>query len=237
MSAIDFKIEARAPGLRARAGTLTTSHGAIRTPAFTPVGTKANVKGILPSALRLLGAEVVLANTYHLYLQPGERIVQSAGGLGTFMGWSGPTMTDSGGFQVFSLGAGFGKTISKFGNFISSDSDEGLAKSNHGKSAIIDDEGVSFTSHLDGSLHRFTPERSVEIQHALGADIFSHLTNARRQPNRMRINARRWSAPIDGPNVLSKRIDKIVTRIKNRRSSASRREASLTTCVARVRRR
>lgn len=172
MGAIDFKIEARAPGLRARAGTLTTPHGAIHTPAFTPVGTKANVKGILPSALMALGAEVVLANTYHLYLQPGERIVQSAGGLGTFMGWSGPTMTDSGGFQVFSLGAGFGKTVSKFGNFISSDSDEGLAKSNHGKSAIIDDEGVSFTSHLDGSLHRFTPERSVEIQHALGADIF-----------------------------------------------------------------
>ncbi len=180
MSAIDFKIEARALGSRARAGTLATPHGAIRTPAFTPVGTKANVKGILPGALTALGAEVVLANTYHLYLQPGERIVQDAGGLGTFMGWSGPTMTDSGGFQVFSLGAAFGKTISKFTRFnpVENESvsmpvmyDKDIA-SQHGQLAVIDDEGVSFTSHLDGSLHRFTPERSVEIQHALGADIF-----------------------------------------------------------------
>lgn len=177
MSAIDFKIEKRASRSGARAGILTTPHGTIRTPAFAPVGTKANVKGILPSALLALGAEVVLANTYHLYLQPGEKIVQAAGGLGKFMGWQGPTMTDSGGFQVFSLGAAFGKTISKFTKEDSSQEesvavyDEGVA-SQHGQLAIIDDEGVSFTSHLDGSLHRFTPERSVEIQHALGADIF-----------------------------------------------------------------
>jgi queuine tRNA-ribosyltransferase len=177
MSAINFKIEQRAARSGARAGTLTTPHGVIHTPAFTPVGTKANVKGILPSALTALGAEVVLANTYHLYLQPGEKIVKDAGGLGKFMGWKGPTMTDSGGFQVFSLGAAFGKTISKF---TKEDApleeavavyDEDVA-SQHGQLAIIDDEGVSFTSHLDGSLHRFTPERSVEIQHALGADIF-----------------------------------------------------------------
>lgn len=180
MSAIDFKLEKRAPLRGARAGTLTTPHGTIRTPAFAPVGTKANVKGILPSALSALGAEVVLANTYHLYLQPGEKIVQAAGGLGKFMGWQGPTMTDSGGFQVFSLGAAFGKTISKFtrSNLVENEPvstpsiyDENVA-SQHGHLAIIDDEGVSFTSHLDGSLHRFTPERSVEIQHALGADIF-----------------------------------------------------------------
>ena len=177
MSAIDFKIEKRAPGSGARAGTLTTPHGVIHTPAFTPVGTKANVKGILPEQLASLGAEVVLANTYHLYLQPGEDIVKRSGGLAKFMSWEGPTITDSGGFQVFSLGAAFGKTISKF---IKEDApleegvavyDEGVA-SQHGQLAVIDDEGVSFTSHLDGSLHRFTPERSVEIQHALGADIF-----------------------------------------------------------------
>lgn len=183
MSAISFKIEARGPTRHAggvagaRAGLLTTPHGVIRTPAFVPVGTKANVKGVLPSALKELGAQVVLANTYHLYLQPGEKIVQAAGGLGKFMGWTGPTMTDSGGFQVFSLGAAFGKTISKF---VKSDApqeeaiavfDEDVARQ-HGQLAVIDEEGVSFTSHLDGSLHRFTPERSVEIQHALGADMF-----------------------------------------------------------------
>lgn len=180
MSSIAFKIEARAPRSGARVALLTTPHGVIRTPAFSPVGTKADVKGILPTALKTLGAEVVLANTYHLYLQPGEHIVKKAGGLGKFMGWDGPTMTDSGGFQVFSLGAAFGKVISKFtrSNLVENDPvdkpviyDENVA-SQHGQLAIIDDEGVSFTSHLDGSLHRFTPERSVEIQHALGADMF-----------------------------------------------------------------
>ncbi|MDO8231584.1 MAG: tRNA guanosine(34) transglycosylase Tgt [bacterium] len=177
MSAINFKIEKRTADGVGRAGVLSTPHGIIRTPAFAPVGTKANVKGVFPGALAALGAEVVLANTYHLYLQPGEKIVKNAGGLGKFMGWQGPTMTDSGGFQVFSLGAAFGKTISKFvkGDAPQEESvtvyDEGVA-SQHGQLAIIDDEGVSFTSHLDGSLHRFTPERSVEIQHALGADIF-----------------------------------------------------------------
>jgi queuine tRNA-ribosyltransferase len=180
MSAPRFKIGARAPRCGARAGSLTTPHGDIRTPAFAPVGTKADVKGVLPSQLKGLGAEVVLANTYHLYLQPGEAVVREAGGLARFMNWAGPTITDSGGFQVFSLGAAFGKTISKFTApnleaSLPSEKpvvyDEGVA-SQHGQLAIIDDEGVSFTSHLDGSLHRFTPERSVEIQHALGADIF-----------------------------------------------------------------
>ncbi len=188
MSAISFEILKRAPRCGARAGVLSTPHGVINTPAFVPVGTKANVKGILPSALPALGAQVVLANTYHLYLQPGEQIVKDAGGLGKFMGWKGPTMTDSGGFQVFSLGVAFGKTISKFvrENVVRPDepmsgrttSRHGLAvydeevASQHGQLAIIDDEGVTFTSHLDGSLHRFTPERSVEIQHDLGADMF-----------------------------------------------------------------
>lgn len=175
MSAISFEIKARAG--KARAGILSTPHGAIQTPAFVPVGTKANVKGILPRDLKALGAQVTLANTYHLYLTPGEGVVKDAGGLGKFMGWEGPTMTDSGGFQVFSLGAAFGKTVSKF---VRSEApteesvtvfDESVA-SQHGQLAIVDDEGVSFTSHHDGTLHRFTPERSVEIQHALGADMF-----------------------------------------------------------------
>jgi queuine tRNA-ribosyltransferase len=141
------------------------------------VGTKANVKGILPEQLKTLGAEVVLANTYHLYLQPGEKTVEKAVGLSKFKGWEGPTMTDSGGFQVFSLGAAFGKTLSKFVKEEAPQEDavaiyDEEVASQHGQLAIIDDEGVSFTSHLDGSLHRFTPERSVEIQHALGADMF-----------------------------------------------------------------
>lgn len=177
MSAISFSIGARSPRSKARAGTLTTPHGVIETPAFVPVGTKANVKGILPETLTAIGAQVVLANTYHLYLTPGEEVVEKAGGLGSFMNWSGPTMTDSGGFQVFSLGVAFGKTISKFvkGEEPTEEGvsvyDEGVA-SQHGQLAVIDEEGVTFTSHYDGTLHRFTPERSVEIQQRLGADMF-----------------------------------------------------------------
>ncbi|MBU6323811.1 MAG: tRNA guanosine(34) transglycosylase Tgt [Patescibacteria group bacterium] len=178
MSGMTFSILKRTRPSGARAGVIRTPHGEIRTPAFCPVGTKANVKGVLPSALRELGAEVVLANTYHLYLTPGEALVKAAGGLGKFMGWDGPTMTDSGGFQVFSLGAAFGRTISKFVQGEVSEKEEQLAvydesvASQHGQLAVIDEEGVTFTSHHDGSLHRFTPERSVEIQHALGADMF-----------------------------------------------------------------
>ncbi len=167
----------------ARAGVIHTPHGDIRTPAFVPVGTKAGVKGVLPDQLVALGSQVVLANTYHLYLQPGEQVVQNGGGLGKFMGWNGPTMTDSGGFQVFSLGSAFGKTITKIASgdeMARSEEDrvQGVAvfdeelATQHGQLAVIDEEGVTFTSHHDGSLHRFTPERSIEIQHALGADMF-----------------------------------------------------------------
>jgi queuine tRNA-ribosyltransferase len=178
----EFKFEIQARAGTARAGLLTTPHGVIKTPAFVPVGTKASVKGILPEQLLQLGAQVVLANTYHLYLQPGEQVVKSAGGLGTFMGWEGPTMTDSGGFQVFSLGAAFGRSITKIakGEELPNDIQDNNrvsvfdedVQTKHGQLAIIDDQGVTFTSHLDGSLHRFTPERSIEIQHALGADMF-----------------------------------------------------------------
>ena len=162
----------------ARAGVIRTPHGDIQTPAFIPVGTKAGVKGVLPDQLATLGAQAVLANTYHLYLQPGEQVVADAGGLGAFMGWSGPTMTDSGGFQVFSLGSAFGKTITKIAKGEENARDQAVTvfdeevQSQHGQLAVIDEEGVTFTSHLDGSLHRFTPERSIEIQQALGADMF-----------------------------------------------------------------
>ena len=159
----------------ARRGTVVTPHGSFETPAFSPVGTKATVKGIRPDTLKELGAEVVLGNTYHLFLSPGEKLIQDAGGLGSFMNWQGPTITDSGGFQVFSLGVAYESGISKLAK---EDPEQGVAAydpelaTQHGRLAIVDDEGVSFTSHLDGSFHRFTPERSVEIQHALGADIF-----------------------------------------------------------------
>src|SRR3990167_6177859 len=113
MSAIKFKIEKRLKGKLGRAGVLETPNGSIQTPAFVVVGTKATVKALTPEQVRDLGTQVVLANTYHLYLQPGDELVKKAGGLGKFMNWSGPTMTDSGGFQVFSLGVAFGQNVSK----------------------------------------------------------------------------------------------------------------------------
>lgn len=184
MRPISFAIEKELPGSLARAGTITTPHGTIQTPAFTAVATKADVKGVEAARLPELGVQTIISNTYHLYLSPGEKLVEQAGGVGKFMQFKGPTMTDSGGFQVFSLGEGFGKKLSKFlpeqasgeeENVLKRDSapavwDEDLATS-HGKLAIVDEEGVSFTSHIDGTLHRFTPERSIEIQHGLGADI------------------------------------------------------------------
>ncbi len=178
MSAISFEILKKSKTSKARAGILHTKHGDIETPAFVAVGTKATVKGVTVPHLKDVGLQTIIANTYHLHLQPGSELVENAGGLHKFMNWNGPILTDSGGFQVFSLGAGFGKTISKVTREeLDADSktaavyDPDVA-SEHGKLAQIDDEGVSFTSHIDGSLHRFTPERSVEIQHQLGADIF-----------------------------------------------------------------
>src|SRR3990167_11165912 len=175
---MNFEIQKKLKGALGRTGILTTAHGDIETPAFVAVGTKATVKSLTPAEIREIGAEVVLANTYHLYLEPGADIVRNAGGLGRFMGWDGPTMTDSGGFQVFSLGAAFGRSVTKIAKGEELPREHGIAvydesvQSQHGQLAVIDDEGVTFTSHLDGSLHRFTPERSIEIQHALGADMF-----------------------------------------------------------------
>jgi queuine tRNA-ribosyltransferase len=137
----DFTIDATDG--RARRGLLMTPHGAIETPVFAPVGTQATVKAMQPRDLRELGASLILSNTYHLYLRPGDELIRDLGGLHRFMGWDGPILTDSGGFQVFSL----------------SDTRK------------IDDDGVTFKSHLDGSNHRFTPEKSIAIQENLGADI------------------------------------------------------------------
>ena len=131
----------------ARAGRLRTARGTIETPCFMPVGTQGTVKSLTPGELRDAGAQVVLGNAYHLYLRPGLEVFRRAGGLHRFMGWPGPLLTDSGGFQVFSL-----------------------AKINE-----VDDEGVTFQSHLDGSRHRLTPERSVAIQACLGADVMMAL--------------------------------------------------------------
>lgn len=170
MSAIKFTIDKKLPrGALGRAGTLVTPHGTIFTPAFANVGTKGSVKSLTPEQVKDLGAQVVLANTYHLYLQPGEKILRKAGGIGKFMNWSGPTMTDSGGFQAFSLGAAFGKKMNKLAEVKQSNTiDE---RNEMTKLAKITEDGVEFKSVLDGSVHFFTPERSMEIQNAIGADI------------------------------------------------------------------
>ena len=160
----------------ARAGVLSTPHGDVETPAFTVVATKATAKGVDQAYWGSLNVQGIIANTYPLYLSPGEDLIEKAGGIHTFMNFKGPIMTDSGGFQVFSLGAAYGHKLSKFlpeeaareaGVAVY---DEDLATS-HGRLAVVDEEGVSFTSHHDGTLHRFTAERSIEIQHKIGADI------------------------------------------------------------------
>ena len=143
MSAIDFKLIATDRSTAARLGSLTTLHGRIDTPIFMPVGTQATVKAMTPEELVEAGAQIILANTYHLYMRPGHELVARMGGLHEFMHWDGPILTDSGGFQVFSLGE--------------------LRK--------ITEDGVRFQSHLDGSYHFISPERAMEIQEALGGDI------------------------------------------------------------------
>jgi queuine tRNA-ribosyltransferase len=131
----------------ARRGRLTTPHGVVETPAFMPVGTRGTVKSLGPDDLAAAGSQIVLANTYHLFMRPGHALIRELGGLHRFMAWPGPILTDSGGFQVFSLS----------------------------KLAAVDEEGVRFRSPVDGSLHALTPEISIEVQHALGADVIHPL--------------------------------------------------------------
>ena len=139
----EFELIKECPHTGARAGILHTPHGVIETPVFMPVGTQATVKTMTPEELKAVGAQIILSNTYHLYLRPGHELVKEAGGLHSFMHWDRPILTDSGGFQVFSLGD--------------------LRK--------IREDGVEFRSHIDGSKHLFTPESVMEIENALGADI------------------------------------------------------------------
>ena len=141
--AVTYELIKEDPRTRARRGRVTTPHGTIETPVFMPVGTAATVKAMRPEEVKELGAEIILSNTYHLYLRPGHEIVREAGGLHKFMNWDRAILTDSGGFQVFSLGD--------------------LRK--------IKEEGVYFRSHIDGSKHFFSPEKSMEVQNALGSDI------------------------------------------------------------------
>ena len=141
--AVHFNILKKDPATKARLGRLITAHGGVETPAFMPVGTQGTVKAVLPRDLKELGCQILLGNTYHLYLRPGAELVRKLGGLHRFIGWDGPILTDSGGYQVFSLAA----------------------------MRTVSDEGVRFQSHLDGSTHLLTPEKVMEIQEALGSDI------------------------------------------------------------------
>jgi queuine tRNA-ribosyltransferase len=153
-----FELLQEDAGTEARLGRIVTPHGEIRTPAFMPVGTQGTVKGLLPETVRALGADVVLGNTYHLFLRPGHDLIRRLGGLHRFMNWPHPILTDSGGFQVFSLGA--------------------LRK--------ITEEGVTFQSHIDGSKHALTPESAVAIQEALGSDIMMCLDECTPYPATVR---------------------------------------------------
>lgn len=138
-----FEFKITSTNQRARTGVFSTPHGELQTPVFAPVGTQATVKTLTPEHLKGVNASLVLSNTYHLYLRPGDELVRNMGGLHNFMQWPNPMLTDSGGFQVFSLS----------------------------KIRTIDEDGVTFRSHIDGSSHRFTPEKSIQIQENLGADI------------------------------------------------------------------
>ncbi len=178
-SPITFEIVKRDQNSRARAGVIHTPHGDIETPAFVVVGTKGTIKSIKPEDLvTYVGNQVSLSNTYHLYLQPGDELIKSHGGIHSFSNIKTPMMTDSGGFQVFSLGAAFGKGVTKFSSEdVAPEQEEALSvyskdlAMSQGRLCVIDEDGVTFTSHIDGSMHRFTAERSIEIQHRIGADI------------------------------------------------------------------
>src|ERR1700685_3324262 len=143
MGALSYELIRKDASTEARLGRVTTRHGVYDTPAFMPVGTQGSIKGVLPDHVAATGSQIILANTYHLMLRPGEKVVAELGGLHRFMGWPGPILTDSGGFQVFSLA-----DINK-----------------------ITDDSVTFKSHVDGSMIELTPQRSIHVQNALGADI------------------------------------------------------------------
>jgi len=158
---LPFRIDARDPGSRARAGALATAHGEVRTPAFVPLATKATVKGLEAREVAELGYDMVLGNTFHLFLDPGHELIAQLGGLHEFMRWDGPIITDSGGFQVFSMGhGGVADEIKGRGG-----------GERHSAILAIEEEGVRFRSYLDGSVRFMAPETSMEVQAALGSDV------------------------------------------------------------------
>ena len=176
-----FQFSLDATDGKARTGKLATPHGTIMTPTFVPVGTQATVKSLTPHDLEAIGTQMVLANTYHLYLQPGWETIGALGGLHQMMRWDRPVMTDSGGFQVFSLGWALEHDVGKHISLFADDSREevsermriqqGKSLIKHEKLCVVDDEGATFRSHLDGSVHRWTPEKSMVVQKTLGADL------------------------------------------------------------------
>ena len=185
--ALDFTITHRLPGTLARVGIIETPHGSIETPAFIVGGTKATVKAITPEQVADYGGQAILANTYHLMLRPGADIVHAAGGLGKFMNWNGPTFTDSGGFQIFSLGIAYKKGIDAVAH--TEKGDATLAKKSAQQLVKITDAGAEFRSHYDGTKLTMTPESSMELQHKIGADIhmaFDELTAPLASPSVIR---------------------------------------------------
>jgi queuine tRNA-ribosyltransferase len=191
-----FTFDLQAVDGKARAGVFHTPHGDLKTPVFAPVGTQATVKAVTPAQLHELGATLVLSNTYHLYLRPGADLVAEMGGLHQFMQWPNPMLTDSGGFQVFSLA--------------------GIRK--------IDDDGVTFKSHIDGSTHRFTPESAIGIQEKLGADIIMAFDECAPPYDRDYNNAL-CSVPMPGRSAVSK-----PNAVPDQACLASCRAASFLTC-------
>ncbi len=178
MKKFSFEIHKELPNGLGRVGTIHTPHGDIQTPAFVAVGTKGTVKSLTPEQILETGVQTIIANTYHLYLEPGDEAIKNMGGLHKAMNWNGPLLTDSGGFQVFSLGAAYGKGLSKIGHKKDEELSlpefrEELAEGarTHKAPASIDPNGVMFRDHISGTAHYFTPEKSIDIQHNLGADI------------------------------------------------------------------
>lgn len=188
MKDFSFTVKDRLAGTMARTGVLQTPHGDIQTPAFIVGGTQATVKALTPEMVKAMNGQAILANTYHLMLRPGAETVDRAGGLAKFMNWDGPTFTDSGGFQVFSLGMAYKKGIDLTSH--STKGDATTAKHSGEQLAKVDDDGVSFRSHLDGTPLRMTPESSMQLQWQIGADIhmgFDELTSPLAGPDYVRI--------------------------------------------------
>jgi queuine tRNA-ribosyltransferase len=191
-----FQVNSKIQDRLGRTGEIQTPHGVIQTPAFIPVGTKATLKSVLAESIKDFGAQAVLANAYHLYLQPGSDVIDEADGVAKFMNWDGPTFTDSGGFQVLSLGVGFKKVIAMDEKTFQADD---VIADKKERLAHVDDDGVTFKSHLDGSLHRFTPEVSMQVQHQIGADIIfafdecTTLHNTRKYQEKALERTRLWA--------------------------------------------